>query len=342
VNAVDEVLALKDFQAQPGLHCESGTLRMMLAHAGIAQSEAMVFGLGQGIDFVIWPAPDASNDMPVLSGRGDSGDLIRHYGNSTGVEFCMQEAETPEQALLQARSILARGQVAGLKLDIFYLPYFSAKRHFCAHFVALYAIDGHHAWVVDTAQQGGCQRIALADLSRARASRAGLQSSDSLSVCVASTAHRRGMRSSLTRAIAGCARNYLAPADDARGYLGLQTVVRQMPHWWSRFRDPAATIMRVADFWEFAGTGGANFRALHNRFLHETCDFLGLAELAPLLREADEVEQGWAACIRGLRASAESRSEATLRTVADKFAVTAEREHALMAGLQRLFKDGNP
>ncbi|NHZ92743.1 DUF4872 domain-containing protein [Massilia sp. CCM 8733] len=335
----DGMLALKDFQARPGVHCESGTLRMMLAHAGILHSEAMVFGLGQGLDFVAWPVADARHEMPMLSGRGDSGELLRHYAANTGVELRIEQSADAGQALAQARAILEVGRVAGLKLDIFYLPYFSAKRHFCAHFVALHAIDGQHAWVVDTAQQGGSHRIALADLAQARASRQGQQSSDSLSVSVVTTEGMRDLRAALAAAIGGCARNYLEPADPARGHLGLRTLAREMPDWWSRFADPAGTMMGVANFWEFAGTGGANFRALYRQFLRESQELLGLDGLAPLLPDAHAVELGWADCIEGLRASAETRSPAQLREVAARFAATAEREHALMAALARLFED---
>lgn len=334
--------ALQGFHAQPGVHCESGTLRMMLAHAGVAHSEAMVFGLGEGLDFVIWPVADARHEMPILSGRSDSGELVRRYAANTGVQFRFQESTNAAQALEQARAILADGQVAGLKLDIFHLPYFSAKRHFCAHYVALHALDGEQAWVVDTAQQGGSHRIALADLARARASRAGQQSSDSLSVSVVSTAGLRPLREALPAAIAGCARNYLAPSDGTRGQAGLRTLLGEMPEWWSRFADPAATIMGIANFWEFAGTGGANFRALYHQFLCESQEVLGLDGLAALLPEARAVEQGWAECIAGLRASAGAGSAAQLREVAARFAATVEREHALMAGLERLFGEARP
>ncbi|NVD98809.1 BtrH N-terminal domain-containing protein [Massilia sp. BJB1822] len=341
-SVADVPLALEGFHAQPGVHCESGTLRMMLAHAGIAHSEAMVFGLGQGLDFVIWPVADARHEMPILSGRSDSGELVRRYAANTGVQFRFQESTSAEQALEQARAILAAGQVAGLKLDIFHLPYFSAKRHFCAHYVALHALDSEQAWVVDTAQQGGSHRIALADLARARASRAGQQSSDSLSVSVVSTAGMRELRAALPAAIAGCARNYLASSGSTRGQAGLRTLLGEMPEWWSRFADPAATIMGIANFWEFAGTGGANFRALYRQFLCESQEVLGLDGLAALLPEAQAVEQGWADCIAGLRASAAAGSEAQLRETAARFAATVAREQTLMAGLARLFGEAHP
>ena len=71
-------LHLKNFKSRPGEHCETSTLGMMLAHEGLDLSEAMIFGLGAGLDFRLWPSPLPRQVMPIASGRIDSGNIARN------------------------------------------------------------------------------------------------------------------------------------------------------------------------------------------------------------------------------------------------------------------------
>lgn len=331
-------MILPDFEPQPGLHCESSALRMMLAYAGLCYSEAMIFGLGQGLDFVVWPGPDDKaceclvprRGLPLLAGRIDSCAVAQNFAAVSGVELVVEECDDVEEAMARLREILAQGKVVGLKLDIFYLPYFSSRRHFCAHFIAAFGIEGEVALVVDTAQQGGVHRVPLADLAMARTSREGLQCSRNLSIHVGARAQAAPLRSSLPVALARCARHYLQPPDPRRGAPGLERVAQGMNGWLDHFDDPAATLRSIAQFWEFAGTGGANFRRLYAAFLEEAQQELDCAPLAEAALRAREVEEGWSAAIRGLNEVAETGDRSQMAVVADGFVRTVAKEGAMM------------
>ncbi|MFG6447791.1 BtrH N-terminal domain-containing protein [Roseateles sp. BYS180W] len=333
-------LQLQHFTPLPGVHCESSTLRMMLAHAGLPLSEAMVFGLGQGLDFVIWPCDDPAHQLPILSGRIDSCGLIEHFARHSGVALQQTQTDDPADAQAQLEQALQLQRVAGVKLDIYHLPYFSAQRHFCAHFLAVVGLQGEVAQVVDTASQGGAQTLALPALQAARASMKGLQASRHLLVQVPAPAQLdKPLPQALRAAIAGCAENYLQPPDSTRGWRGLQTLLARMPHWWRLFADPPQMLMGIANFWEFAGTGGANFRLLYAQFLQQCLAHLDSPALPSLVARAHLVAQGWSECIAGLRSVAQQGDGAQLEPLVQHFALTVAQEHQLMQGLARIMAE---
>ncbi|MCP3098106.1 molybdopterin-dependent oxidoreductase [Myxococcus sp. K15C18031901] len=334
-------LHLKNFSPRPGEHCETSTLGMMLAHEGLVLSEAMLFGLGAGLDFKLWPVPEPRRTMPIASGRIDSGRVARNAADRLGVELVVQEAETPAQAREHVEAILGRNRVAGLKLDIFHLHYFKSRRHFAAHYVALHGLDLGQALVVDTAQQGGTHRLSVEQLALARDSREGFQPSRNLSMYVDRVPASLGDGShleaipldSLLAAIRECAGNFLAERPVDCGPSGMRRLAGAMARWHEAFDDPRDVVNGIAHFWRFAGTGGANFRRLYREFLQEC----GRRFDRPLFHEAaadfEPIVQDWDAVIDGLMTYGRDGDTSHLERAGQRFAHLAERESQAMGRL---------
>ncbi len=177
-------MRLATFQPQHGVHCETTTLRNMLHHAGAGISEAMLFGLGQGIDFQYWDAPDPGRGAPMLTGRIEPALLSRNACAALGVTLRESRSPDPESASAAATELLAAGHVVGVSVDIFHLDYFSSRSHFASHYIAVYGLDDSLAHVVDTDQQGGAQTLPAESLRRARASDEGFMPSPHLHLYV--------------------------------------------------------------------------------------------------------------------------------------------------------------
>ena len=170
-----------------GQHCETTTLGALLRHEGLDLSEPMLFGLGEGLGFVYWDAK--SMDFPFLGGRTKPTAITRTVADRLGLTLHIQETASPRKAWHNVVAALTAGRPVGLQLDSYHLDYFTTKVHFGAHFAALYGYDDTHAYLIDTAQQGGTVTTTLTSLERARNER-GPMTARNLSYTIASPAGR--------------------------------------------------------------------------------------------------------------------------------------------------------
>jgi len=58
---------IKNFKPFEGQHCETTATGSLLLHLGINLSEPMLFGLGEGLNFIIWNMK--TMDFPFIGGR---------------------------------------------------------------------------------------------------------------------------------------------------------------------------------------------------------------------------------------------------------------------------------
>ncbi|MET9630720.1 BtrH N-terminal domain-containing protein [Lentzea sp. NPDC006480] len=278
-----------------GLHCETTALGALLRHEGLDVSEPMLFGLGEGLSFVYW---DAKNmDFPFLGGRVKPFALTRTAADRLGLTLHVQETSSPRKARQHVETALMAGRPVGLQLDSYHLEYFTAKVHFGGHFVAMYGYDSAHAYLVDTAQQGGAVTTSLASLEKARAER-GPMTARNLSFTISRTG-QPDLGDAIRSAIAANAHAFLNPPIANLGHCGIAKAAEQVPKWLDRSVDLAlaATLM------ERGGTGGSMFRALYRDFLAEAATIVDdgnireghllYAEIAPLWTDVSRhIEKG--------------------------------------------------
>ena len=60
-------MIIKNFKPFEGQHCETTATGSLLLHQGINLSEPMLFGLGEGLNFIIWNMK--TMDFPFIGGR---------------------------------------------------------------------------------------------------------------------------------------------------------------------------------------------------------------------------------------------------------------------------------
>ncbi|GLY25593.1 BtrH N-terminal domain-containing protein [Micromonospora sp. NBRC 101691] len=275
-----------------GRHCETTTLGALLRHAGVDLSEPMLFGLGEGLGFVYW---DARNmDFPFLGGRTKPTTITRTVADRLGLTLHVQETASPRRAWQNVAAALAAGRPVGLQLDCYHLEYFTTKVHFGGHFVALYGYDETHAYLVDTAQQGGTVTTTLTSLERARSER-GPMTARNLSYTVASPTDRPDLGDAIRTAVRNNAHAFLNPPIANLGHRGIDKAARQVTRWLDRANDPSRDLPQAAALMERGGTGGALFRAMYRDFLAECATIVDddhvrlghqmYAEIAPLWTE---------------------------------------------------------
>jgi len=273
-----------------GQHCETTTLGALLGHEGIHLSEPLLFGLGEGLGFIYW---DAKNlDFPFLGGRTKPTTITRTVAARLGLDLRVEETASPAKAWRNVTAALGAGRPVGLQLDSYHLDYFTTKVHFGGHTVAMYGYDDTHAYLIDTAQQGGAVTTTRSSLERARAER-GPMTARHLSFTLIGPATRPDLGSAVREAIRSNAHTFLHPPIANVGYRGIGTAATRVTSWLTRSSDPSRDLPLAAALMERGGTGGALFRALYRDFLAESAAMLDDDALHAGYRRYAEIAPRW-------------------------------------------------
>ncbi|ABX02750.1 MAG TPA: DUF4872 domain-containing protein [Herpetosiphon sp.] len=270
------MLAIKPFIGQ---HCETTTSGTLLYQQGIELSEPLLFGLGEGLSFIFWHMN--SMPMPFIGGRVKPDQLTETLAKQLNLKLERQETSSSTKAWAIVKDLLDQGQVVGLKLDCFYLEYFSNPIHFAGHYVAIYGYDHDHAYLVDTHQQGSIVQTSLASLAQARAAKGSMASKS-----MAYTLKPQGsydLAQAVRQAIINNAQAYLNPPITNVNYKGIRKASAALQPWFEASANIEYDFCTTALLMERAGTGGSLFRKLYRDFLAEASTIIA----APQLRQAE-------------------------------------------------------
>lgn len=305
-----------------GQHCETTATGTLLNHLGIELSEPMLFGLGQGLSFIYWKMK--TMDFPFLGGRIKTDLLTQHICKNLGLDLSVHETSSKTKAWQAVRQLLDEGQPVGLKLDAYYLEYFTKPFHFPGHYVAMYDYDDDHAYLVDTRQQGGSVQTSLASLALARAEK-GPMSSKNLYYTIAGNSENVDLKQAVIAAVVANAKEYLAPPINNISYRGILKTSEEVIKWYKTSQAIESEFKMAADFMEKAGTGGALFRNLYRDFIRESYDLLGIKQLEVVHHEFVQIALLWTSLSELFNQIAETASfdavqqaSAILKTLATK------------------------
>lgn len=283
-------MIIPDFKPFGGQHCETTATGTLLKQLGIELSEPMLFGLGEGLGFIYWKMK--TMDFPFLGGRIKPDLLTRNIAQNLHLDLIVQETSSKQKAWEQVKALVDNGQAVGLKLDCFYLQYFTQPVHFAGHYVALYGYDHENAYLVDTRQQGGLVKTSLESLALARAAK-GPMASKNLFYILRKTAKNQDINTSIVSAIRNNANEYLNPPITNIGYKGILKTSSEIVKWFQTSKSVAAEFSNLASIMERGGTGGALFRNLYRDFLRESYELLQLDQLNAAYGQFAEIASLW-------------------------------------------------
>lgn len=287
------------FVSIPGEHCGSTAMRNLLAHyVGLELSEAMVFGLGSGVDFLYLESTELT---PRVFCGGRSATLEQDVASALGVDYREEVELDDARAFELVRDEVLAGRPTMLSGDAFYLDYRDFKVHFPAHRFVLVGLDddAEAAWVVDRLAPEP-QRCSYAALRLSR-NPPDFISTYNLWGKFHGTTCERSLEEACTLALAQSARRMLGEDRSQAeriaalgaqrklrvetGLRGLERFAAQLPSWAESADGPALARYTSACIEKF-GTGGGMFRQLFASFLREAQRVIpqrvpaGLAELA--------------------------------------------------------------
>jgi hypothetical protein len=258
---------IKEFKPFVGQHCETTATGSLLKQIGIELSEPMLFGLGEGLGFIFWNMKIM--DFPFIGGRIKPEQLTKNITKNLNLKLDVHETASPKKAWENIVNQIDNDIAVGLKLDSYYLDYFTSKVHFAGHCVAMYGYDENYAYLVDTKQQGSKVKATLKNLALARSAK-GPMSSKNLSYTIRDVKKGFDLNKAITTAIKNNAKDFLNPPITNIGYKGILKASGEIKKWFKNSRNIERDFKTTAMLMERAGTGGALFRNLYRDFLKES------------------------------------------------------------------------
>lgn len=326
-------MLIENFSPFSGQHCETTATGSLLKSLGIEMSEAMLFGIGEGLGYIYW---DMKNmDFPFLGGRVKPDLLTNKIVNNLHLQMDVKETSSPKKAWENVKQNIDKGIIVGLKLDSYYLDYFTNKVHFAGHYVAMYGYDDHLAYLVDTKQQGGLVKTSLESLALARSEK-GLMSSKNLSYTIKKKEVIPNLKDVITKAIKNNATAYINPPIKNLGYKGIKKTSVEINKWFERSKNIENDLILTAILMERGGTGGSLFRNIYRDFLKECLSIFDNALLQNAFNLFTEIAPMWEETSKLIKKAGETHELLFLNQASNLLLELSNKEYDAMKQLSKI------
>ena len=283
---------IQDYEPFIGEHCETNTTGNLLKHAGLELSEAMLYGLGEGLAFGVLVFKNMP--APFIGGRPRLEEITQTLAGNLGFDVHYRQTRSKARAWENIACFVDAGQPVGVKLNMRYLDYFTSGIDFAGHYVAVYGYDHESVFVVDTAQQGGAMRTSRTTFEEGRFWK-GPMASNAMTWTVEVSDTKIDWPTVLAGAITANARAYLNPPISNFGARGIRRAAQMVPIWLATVENAPEALATIGTMMERGGTGGGLFRVMYRDFLDEANLHLSNPALAVASERFDEAAALWTA-----------------------------------------------
>ncbi len=130
---------IENFIPRGGKHCITNSLKQIFEFYGYPLSEEMLFGIGEGLDFIYINLADA----PMVSGRARVGALESALSSRLGISIRVRQSKDYSAAFSKAKEMIDSNNPVLVYVDMPYLDYLGmgASGHFGGHSVVLFGYD---------------------------------------------------------------------------------------------------------------------------------------------------------------------------------------------------------
>lgn len=310
-----------------GQHCETTATGTLLNQLGISLSEPMLFGLGEGLGFIIWNMRNMT--FPFIGGRIKTDLVTKNISKNLCLKLITKETSSKRKAWEEIKKLLDNNQAVGLKLDCYYLEYFSNPIHFAGHYVAIIDYDDEKAILVDTAQQGSKVSTSLKSLEAARSAK-GAMSSKNLYYTIEKDGDMAVLKDAVITAIQNNARTYLNPPIKNLSYKGIEKASDVIIKWYDSSENIKGEFGTAVMLMERAGTGGAIFRNIYRDFLKEAYELTENKFIEHSYFKFSEIASDWSDIISLLERVSETKKKSYVLDASEIMKSLARKEKEAM------------
>jgi hypothetical protein len=286
-------MIIENFKPFYGKHCETTAVGNLLQHCGLTLSEPMLFGIGEGLNFIYWDSKQMG--FPFLGGRCKQDVLTENIAKRLNVILEAKQTSSKAKAWEFVKSNIDKGIPVGLKLDSYFLEYFEHKIHFAGHYVTMYGYDEKFGYLVDGKAQ---VKSSLSSIAKARNYK-GPMSSPNRAFTITATDKLPDMENTIACAINQNAEQYLNPPIQNISFKGIRKTANVITKWFERPGMTPQLIIQAGYLMDEGGTGGALFRNMYRDFLKECVNlypdmglheaYLKFTEIAPMWRKVSNL-----------------------------------------------------
>ena len=288
-----------------GRHCASTGISDLLRFHGHHLSEAMCFGIGEGLG--IWYlSPSGTTPSRMLHVR--TANLEEKFFKRIGYPFSWTQFNEPEKSENHLRSMLDRGTPALVRTDIYDLPYYNTNTHFPGHIIVVWGYDKNKKvfHVTDTEREE-VQAVPFHNMQKARFHKGAFIH---LNGDVFAPEHidvPDRLSDLVKTAIIENSREISNASTDYAGLNALYKMKMEMPEW-GKIDDWKWIARFIYQTIEKRGTGGSGFRLMYYDFLKEAAEFLPEISQAGLDQRMREASVAWRNFAMTLKDASEEKS----------------------------------
>ena len=314
-------MIVKDYAQFGGKHCETGSLKNVLAHMGVVAppagepfSEEMLLGIGGGIGMSYWLFQFGDRPFFFIGTRyaekGPGALFLQTIGKRLGLKMTVHETASARRGAADLEAALDAGRPVMVWADMPMLPYLGIpeQAHFGGHAIVVYGMEGGRAWIADRARRP--VSVKASELAAARGSKFKPYPPKHKLLEVdppAAPITTQTLERAVVRGISDCCRQLLhGPIRN----IGLQALPKwadlvcdeKIPKGWPKvFRQPVdlyGALMSTFLFIEIGGTGGSAFRTMYAAFLTEAAGLLKEPRLEEVSRLYQDCARLWSGVAR--------------------------------------------
>jgi hypothetical protein len=301
-----------------GRHCETGSLKNVLAHYRIAAphtrrtfSEEMLFGIGGGIGMMYWLFEFGGTPVFFVGTRHSDAKalMIEEVCKRLGIAVSRCETTSAKRGAADLEAVLSAGRPAPVCVDMPYLPYLMMPEdaHFGGHFIVVYGIDDKTGEALIADRAHGAMRAPLEALAAARGSKFKPfpprhklfeiePPQDPIESKTLERAVLRGISDCCHQLLHGPIQNI--GLDALLKWATLLTHPKNPKGWRKVFAKPMdlyGALISTFIFIEIGGTGGSGFRSMYAVFLDEAAGVLHEPRLTAVAERYRHCARLWSA-----------------------------------------------
>jgi len=283
-----------DFKHRQSAHCESGVTSNLLYHHNINCSEALAFGIGEGLFFGYLPFIRLNN-LPLTTYRCAVGKIFKIANKRLGVKVVRQKFKSPQKAMEALDNKLKQGIPVGCQTGAFWLPYFppAFRFHFNMHNLIVIGKQGDHYIISDPVfnEPVTCHE---SDLMKARYAKGALAPGGSM-YYLKSVPENPDMEKAVQTGIKSVCRTMLKTPVPILGVKGIEFLARRIVKWPGKLGKENAKLHlgQLIRMQEEIGTGGGGFRFMYAAFLQEAAVILGNNAIMDLAEQMTQIGDTW-------------------------------------------------
>ncbi|MGL4697886.1 BtrH N-terminal domain-containing protein [Enterococcus larvae] len=342
---------ITDFTPTGGQHCITHALKQLFTYHGHPLSEAMLFGLGEGLDFTYINL----RHSPMVSGRSKILEFEKNLAANLGIKLTIQKPKSNEQALLNAQKSITENQPLLIYTDMAFLPYFALDKdtHFGGHAVIIYGFDDtekvfylsdrdNSDYSIQTPNgpsQQDYHLISYDDLALARGSKHRPFPANNKSIRFDFSSYQSPKKECLVTAITHTLEKMLYPEARLKSIQGIEKFSKQVISW-KNFDDDKLRTAGATNYFQInkdGGTGGGIFRSLFGRFLIEAAPILEEHRLETIGTAFMELAAFWDELSDDMWRLHETADRKLLPEMSQAIQKLYKKEKALLTELETLF-----